>query len=297
MQDVYLMCNDGVGGNLLTASVASIVKKAGENPIILCPSRDEVFKPFKYLLEDQFEVLQAPENQVELLFNFGPKSIGIVNKEEIYAIYPDGLYLNPYHFNYKRYNTSPQVIKSLRVLTHKFKPVDKNIYIGLISSTDGYLYYNIQDLTVALAKKLPDYTIHLPVVDKWAGKDIKMGDLVNLPENVRIYKNDSFINQIDIMSKCEYGIYTDNGFSHISYNLGQQRLLIDPRFGYGRESLMWRARWRQTDDDSIRFNSLPEDIADLVYINLKTPQTTLIPKQVVLNNKHADWSRELLFKY
>lgn len=297
MSNSYILVADGIGGNLLAVQAAAFMKAKWASPTILCPSRNEIFRPFHYLISDQFKCVQVSENSVDLLLAHGKGKI-VKEDDELYLIYPDGLHRNPYSFDFQKYNTNPVSLNTIRILTHKYKPLKGHIYVNLSTSTEGYLYPSIKELVKSIAKKLPEKTIHLSYITKWAGKDTGiLFSQSQFPENVLIYQNDDIINQIEIMSQCEYGIFTDNGFSHISYHFGQNRLLIDPRFGYGRESLMWRARWRQTDNDSVKFDSSPEDIADLVSINLKIPQTTLLPKQIVLNNKYNDWSRELLFKF
>jgi len=297
MSDVYILGNDGIGGLLQTVQAAHFVKANGDNPIILCPSRDEVFKPFDFLVSDSFKCLQVPEGQVELLIKYGKKTFGVKESDEIYLVYPDGIFRNPYSFDFQKYKTTPAALNELRTLTHKYNPKKRHIYINMATSTEGYLYQNIPELVRTIANTLPDYEIHCSVITKWANKNINMGDFYQMPKNVLIYQNDDIINQINIMSQCEYGIFTDNGFSHISYHLGQNRLLIDPRYGYGPTSLIWRIRWRETDKDSLGFNSFPDDIANVVKINLEIPQTTLLPKYLVLMNQGIDWSKQLLFAY
>lgn len=291
------MCFDGGGGSILAVQSAFYVRKHGKTPIILCPHRDEVFKPFKYLFKNKYECVQVPESHPDLILKSGKRAIGLDDNDEIYLIYPDGLYLNPFAFDYKKYKTTPQTIKSTRVLTDKFDPLSGHIYIGLISSTSGYLYHDIPALLTSLSEALPDCKIHTPIIDKWAGKDIDMGKFEDLAKNIILYKNPDFISQIDLLSRCEYGIYTDNGPSHISYALGQTRLLLDPYFGLSRQCLPFIARWREDREDSVRIDSCPKDIARTVKLNLKYPQTTLIPRNTVLLNPEADWPKELLFKF
>lgn len=285
---VILISNDGIGGSLLTASAASFVSAAGNYPVIYMPSRDEIFRPYKYLLQDKFEVKQAPEGYASLIHK--PEDV------ELYVVYPDGVYNNRFSFDYKKYNTNPQLLRSNRILTHKYFPVPKNIYLGLTSSTAGYSYEDVPSLLKELYKVLPDYTFHLPIISKWAGQNISSYNLDNLPENVRIYKDDDFCNQINILKSCEYCICLDNGISHIAYHLGMPRLVLDSRYGLGRHSLPWIVRWFEDINEHIRIQSFPQDIAQLVNTNIKIPQTTLLPRQFVLNNSGAEWTRELLIK-
>ena len=287
---VTLVCRDGLGGSLLTAQASYFVKAAGKHPVIVMPARDEVFKPYKYLLEDRFKVIQAPENYADNLLH-------IPNDIELYFVYPDGLYQGKFPFNYQKYNTNPQLIRSTRILTHQYIPKGKNIYLGLISSTPGYSYQNAPKLAEELAVALPDYTFHLATVSKWSNTKINLGDLSGLPANVIIYRDDDFCNQIDILKTCEYCVTLDSGISHISWNLGMPRLLLDSRFGLGRHSVPWIVRWFEDINEHIRIESSPEDIAQLVRTNIKIPQTTLLPRQFVLNNRGAEWTRELFMKY
>ncbi|MEK6883582.1 MAG: hypothetical protein AABY22_28395 [Nanoarchaeota archaeon] len=152
-----------------------------------------------------------------------------------------------------------------------------------------------------MAEELKDYTIYCPVLEKWADKEIKTSNISfddgAFHKNVYLNKNPDFIESLKWLEKSCYCVCADNGISHISFHLGQQRLLLDSRFGFNRPNLAFYARWRETEEDSVDLRTSIDEVVALVKLNLTEPETTLLPKRVVLNNLHENWARELIYKY
>ena len=304
MEKFLILTAGGIGDQILGFQCAQIIKNYLLNPNITveCCARNDVYEPLEYLFGRKFYIKQNPlkEDLAKLIEENNPIGINIINKYkenyEVYYIVPDHLFRHELSFDFKKFRTNPQIIRGISLL-YSYN-INKDIYIGLISNTEGYLYYDIPELLRKLSEYLPKRTFHVPILNKWADKNIFMGDFNNLPDNIKIYRNPNLIEQIKLMRGCCYGIYTDNGPSHIAYQFAQSRLLLDPRFGVEpRQSIPWLARWRENITESISIKNKPEHIARLVKTNLEIPQTTLIPRDCVLKNLDSDWSRELLFKY
>ena len=300
MKKILILTAHGLGDNILGLPCAKFIKEA-QVDIVSC-SRDEVYQPLESLFKGRFNLSQHPlkdswGSDNWILDNQHALSSLRSNYDEIYYVIPDLLFNSPLAFPFKKYNCHPQAIKTTRLLTDSFAP-SKTVYVGLVTSTDGYLYGDIPSLLNQLAGELPDYTIYFPMVSKWGDRELNLGNF-NIPfrTNVFIDFNPSFKDSIEWMKKSAYGIYTDNGSSHIAYHLGQPRLLLDPRFGLSENTLPWIARWRETLDDSIHIATNYKEVASLVAINLRVPQTTLVPRCAVLNQSYVDWMRLLFFKY
>ncbi len=304
----------GIGDSILSLKCAYLASQiiGKENVDVLSCTRDEVFQPLLKLFGNNFHLTQHKDkekwgkdnwilnNQDELKklryyhYTYGGKSD--VSYDEFYYIIPDLLYRNPLAFNYKKYHNHPQTIKSTRILTHKWNSDNKTVYLSLASTTEGYLYNNIGSLLRNLGKALPDYNFFFPVVQKWADKqNIDYGDLSNLPSNVEIKENPDFLECIEVMYRSCFAITSCNGPSHVLYELGIPRLLLDPQY----LKPMWVTRWRENNDESININTSVSDIVNLTKTLLETPQTTLLSRQMVLNMiyRNADFSKELFFKY
>lgn len=306
-EDILILVAHGIGDHLLGIQCAKSVLDVNPQKtirIISC-SRDEVFKPLKYCFP---EIEQHPLKE-----KWGENNWILNNLEElesikyqypeIYYIVPDLLMRGPLSFAYKKYNLDPSIIASKRLLLHKRENIKNSIYVGLGTTTGGYDYKQIRKLIVLLAKRMSSYQIIVPIITKWANQSTnlfkELGD--NVPGNVVIKENPCFISSLeDLFSSC-YGIYTDNGPSHIAYHVGQPRCILDPRmpeFQNDCRHLPWCARWRENCyNDSVPINSTPENIAELVAINITLPQTNLLPKNLVINNLTVDWPVKLYFKY
>ena len=84
---------------------------------------------------------------------------------------------------------------------------------------------------------------------------------------------------------------------HCCFQYGIDRLILDPRWGNGKNAIPWQVRWRSTMEDSISIDNFPNDIVRLVKTNLDIPQTTILSRNFVLNNLNNNWASELLFKW
>lgn len=303
MKKVAIATSGGLGDQLEGLKCAKYIPDDIKVKIYSC-SRDEVFRPLKYLFGDVFNIVQLPEKFAEgyqILFN-----TGLINdlKEdgEFYFVTPDLLYRGPHAFDYKKYNVSLPVIKSTRLLLHRFEPKNE-IYLGLMTTTPGYLYTELVKLAIRLASKFRDYIIHLPILTKWANQDILIPGLpINQkPENLIVYYNPDFLEQLEIQRRCCYGIYTCNGVSHIAHHLGQTRLLLDPQY----ERQMWDARWKENVNESINIHTSVDNVVKLVETHIEVPQTTLLPHKKILNiiiqheimRAEVNWSFQLGFKF
>ena len=294
MKAIRLVVGDGVGGGLLGGKVAYFIKQAGNFIEILYSSRDETFRPFKYLLGDIYPLIQIPEDVQDKIVN--DEELYLQHKgnyDECYIVIPDHLYRHKYSFDYKKYNTHPQTIQSHRLFLDKWKPTNK-IYISLSTTTQGYLYSNIGALLRGLGKVLPNYEIFFPLLRKWNNQKIDYDDLSNLPPNVEVREDPDFIECIDVLFTSCLCISTCNGISHMAHSTGIPRILLDPQ--YGRPAF---CRWRENYDECININTSVSDIVNLTETLLEIPQTTLLPRQMILNMiyRNADFKNELLFKY
>jgi hypothetical protein len=216
--------------------------------------------------------------------------------------YDDFAYICPdltyKYFDYKKFNILPNTIRGIRLLTQKFSPQNQ-IYLALNTTTVNYNYKHVHSLLLLLSGFLPNYTIHLPILDTWSGLEVKKIELPeHLPDNVKVYKNPDIIDQLDILSKCIGCICLDNGMSHISYHLGQIRILLDSHF---KGDLAWKIRWREDLADSIDITTSPATIARLMTINVSWPETQLLNKREVIDvistKNLLDWKQELFLKY
>lgn len=301
MSEICILGSHGFGDSILSLQCAHYVKQSGKQADIISCTRNKVFEPLDYLFGDLFDISQHPKKEEwgheNWILNNQQELQYISAYKEIYYAIPDLLFKSPLAFDYAKYNTNPQLIRQTRLLTHKYKPTRK-IYLGLCSSTDGYLYNNINHLIRKLGRELPEYEFYFPNVKTWANKEIDYDDLDNMPLNVTIHENPDFCESLDIMKTCCYGIYTCNGPSHAAFQLGQNRLILDPQYN----KTLWQARWREDTSECIDINSSINDIVNVVKSNLEIPQTTLIPRQKVLdllirNNYEVSWNKELLFKF
>jgi len=142
---------------------------------------------------------------------------------------------------------------------------------------------------------LPNHTVYFPKIDKWNATPINIDLEFDFPKNVHIDTNPTFLKSLDYLKRSCYGVFADNGPSHIAYQLGLPRLVLDSRFGFN--GLPWAARWRQDLTESIPISSSPSEIARLIKTNIEVPQTCLIPRHTVLVNQDVDWKQVLIIKY
>jgi hypothetical protein len=165
-----------------------------------------------------------------------------------------------------------------------------------MSSTDGYLYSDVVGLAVDCANKNPEWVFYLPLLSKWADKELSWQIPAKVPENLVIYIDPDFCEQLDLMMGCSFGIFADNGVHHVYGRTGGDFLLLDPQFN----KPLWTSRWRFAPHKSVPINITKDLLVDLIHHLLATPETRLLPVMQVANmicNGMTDWANELLFKY
>lgn len=297
MSKVAIIGGHGMGDCLMAIQCAEFVRRTGKEYKVIVSARDEVFKPLKHMLGVLHDLIQVDESYAsnnnllndESLFEFLTKDY-----EEKYYVIPDLLFNNKHTFDFKKYGTNPQMIRSTRLLDNRTRAVVRPmIYLGLMSTTPGYTYDDILSLARAMAITNPQYEVYLPLVNKWAGKDIKNFDVpANLPSNLKIDVNPDFLKSLDILKEACYFVGTDNGPSHLAYHLGTPRLILDPQYN----RVPWIARWREDYLESIPINTSVENIVEIVRLNLKIPQTSLLPRVSILMNPGVDWKQLMYMK-
>ena len=295
MKSVRLLVGDGAGGALWGGKVAYFIKQAGDFVEILYSSRNETFRPFKYLLGDIYPLIQIPEDVQDKIVN--DEELYLFYKgdyDECYIVIPDHLYRHKHSFDYKKYGVHPQLIQSLRLFTDKWNP--KNVIcVGLISSTPEYIYNFIPTIIKFLAQELPNYLIYFNNVTKWANKELNNGDFNNLSLNVFYFENQDFIDSLKWLSRSCYCLCVDNGIAHIAHSFGIPRTVISKRLNF--DGIPWVSRWYEDLSECISYDYSPKDIARLVALNINVPQTCLIPRKFVIENLDCNWNEKLLFKY
>lgn len=302
----------GCGDMIQACQVAYWVKRkypidGYSNVEIICLARDETYEPIKLLFGDQFKIYQHESKEKwgedYLLITNSNLLREIKEKYEVYVIAPDLLFrAGEYSFNFQKYNCSPQQIVQTRLLTHKYQP-EKIVYCAFANTTTkNYNYNGIKELIKCLSAALTDYKFYMPVLLTWNNEKTldcdKNVELSNLPSNVLVDYSPSWERALSFMSKSCYVITLDSAPFHLSYQYGSNRLCLDPRFGYQGNQCLWHSRWRNIGlHDSVNINTSPEIVCELVKLNLKIPQTTLLPKWFVLNNLNANWEQMLGFKF
>lgn len=295
MERVLIIGGHGMGDCLMAFQCAKIVEEHGVRYKLLISARDEVYKPLFKLFGNHFIMEQIHESYAAdntILKDESLMKTVSTGYNEVYYVIPDLLFNNKYSFPYKQYSTNPQMIRSKRLLDTQ---ADKRgfIYLGLMTTTDGYMYSEPLTLALNLAYSLPSNIIYFPIVKHWANKEIKTIDIPNkLPANLVIEYPEDLEEGLIMLSKSSYFVGTDNGPSHVAYHMGVPRLLLDPQFG----KLPWIARWREDYLESIPISSSVEDIVNVVKTNLEIPQTTLVPRMTCLVNKEANWQQLLWLK-
>lgn len=292
----------GLGDCILSLQISHFLKERNIEHINLISTRNEVFEPLNYIFGDKFKLTQIEEK-------YAHKNAIIENidlQREIEKNYistnltynvPDLLFRNPLGLNYKKYGLEPSIIKQTRVYTNNLAQKENIIYCGLCSTTEGYVYENIPLLLIRLAEFLPSYTIYFPMINKWDKEINNLGNFdINFPSNIVIDRNPSFIDSLKWLKKSSYGLFTCNGPSHIAYQLGIPRLILDPQFN----KIPWMSRWKEDYSDCIPINIDINSIAQLVFANIHTPQTKMIDSKIILNliqQNQTNWKDIFYFKY
>lgn len=293
---------DGFGGLTLAFQCAYFASLGGYDQVTVGLScSDTAFDVLHYLFSDNYTIQKYPiEDSLNhaILYDEGRRAVVTAGYDEFYYVCPDLLFRNPYAFLAKEFGTNFATLKSTRLLTHKAYR-QNIIYCALNSSTEGYSYSKTKELLRGLGETFPDYQIKVPALDNWAGIKLNVDQFAGpFPSNVTISKNPDIVESFYELVNSEFCVCLDNGASHVSYHLGHNRVLLDPRHNWKRETLPWRIRWRQTDHDSVPISTAPSEIISLIKLNKDIPQTELIPKPILINNLHGvDWAREMIWKF
>lgn len=242
-------------------------------------TRNEVFGPIDYFFKD-LNPTQLPE---ELGTNNSILTNNLIDSfkesyDNIYYVIPDLLFRNPYHFDFKKFNLAPHVIKQTRLSLKQWSP-KKKIYLGVVTMAAHHRYPAIKPLIVTLAKRLPDHEIYFPNVKKWGGEDLDWGDFSSVPDNVFIHENPDFNESLDHLKESCFGIFADNGPSHFAYHLGMPRIILDNFMG----NPMWISRWREDPSESVPMDTNVLDLASIVESHIIHPQCSLIPSPMCKN--------------
>jgi hypothetical protein len=288
---VLIVGGHGLGDCLLSLQCASFVRKAGEECDVQIYTRDEVFNPLQSIFGHLGALKQVKDKELD------PTRIDDIDTalyfyNNVYYVLPDWLFSNPAAFDWKKYGTNPQIIKTTRLLLDQHKN-NGVIYLGLMTSTQGYLYQEIEDLATNLAKSLPEYTVYLPLLSSWAGQQIQSFNFKDVPKNLIIEKDPNFTSALFTLRDSVYFVGTDNGPSHVAYHLGVPRLILDPQYG----KLPWVARWKEDPTESVPISTPWPDVVNIVKTNLEQPSTLLIPRASVFANAGTEWKRALLNKF
>ncbi len=84
-------------------------------------------------------------------------------------------------------------------------------------------------------------------------------------------------------------------FRYCAFSYGIPRLLLTRHLNLN--GLKFLSRWFETTEEIVGYENKCEDLARLVRLNLQEPVSTLIPRQVLLNNLDKDIKQLLLIKY
>lgn len=291
----------GLGDCLLSLQISHLLEERKIEHINLISTRNEVFEPLNYIFGDKFKLIQieekyAHENAIIDNIDFQRDIEKNCNSTNLTYNVPDLLFRNPLGLNYKKYGLEPSIIKQTRVYTGNAAQKEGIIYCGLCSTTEGYVYENIPLLLIRLAEFLPSYTIYFPMINKWDKEINNLGNFdISFPSNVFIDKNPSFIDSLKWLQRSCYGVFTCNGPSHIAYQLGIPRTVLDPQFS----KIPWMARWKEDYNDCIPINIDINSIAQLIYANINYPQTKMIDSKIILEliQKNQDnWKDIFYFK-
>lgn len=292
----------GLGDCILSLQISYLLKQKCIKHTNLISTRNEVYRPLWHILSNGLDFNQIDEkyaNDNALLHNenYIKEIASTYNSGNITYNVPDLLFRNPLAFKYNDYGLNPQLIKKTRILSHHFSTKENIIYCGLLTTTKGYMYKNIPLLLRSLAEHLPNYTIYFPKIKAW-DKDLDYtGDFnINFPSNVWIDDNPIFEKSLDVLTKSKYGIFTCNGPSHIAYQIGIPRLILDPQFG----RIPWISRWKEDYEECIDINTDHNDITRLVTNNINNPETLLVDRKILLNlikSGYNSWKDIFYLKY
>jgi hypothetical protein len=293
-ENILVIGGHGAGDCILSLQCAHYVPHS--NFEIFLSARDEVFRAIQHCFSSVYYLKQIDEKYGE--------NNNILNKpewmeelgrgyDEVYYVIPDLLFRNPYAFDFKKYRVHPQVVKQTRLLVAEAAQ-ESIVYLGLMTTTPGYLYQDLPKLVVEVAKALPNHTIYLPWIEKWANENTNLPQLpASLPGNVFVDTNPEFTDSLEWLRKSCYFVGTCNGPSHIAYQYGIPRLILDPQFN----RLPWIARWKEDYSECIPIQYQVNQVVEVIKTNIETPQTCLIPRMHVLTHSPCNWAGSLFFKF
>lgn len=297
MSKVKFITSAGIGDALQAFSCAHYVQNKGNSVDVDICARTEVFNPLNEIFKDKFNIKQISEAFVQDYQL--EKNIELWNKltlgyDEAYFVLPDTLFRNPHKFDYKKYNLNLSQIKNTKLLLDKWNP-EKICYLGLLSTTAGYTYPFISELIAFLCQQNPDWKFYLAQNVNWDGKLIHI-DIKNIPKNLIIENNPSFIQSFEWLCKSSLAIVGDNGISHLAYHLGIERVLLDPQWN----RFPWIIRWREDYSESLPITTSAIDVAKIIKNLLNNELSRLIPRKLLLDRLlqgDINYSQELIYKF
>lgn len=291
----------GLGDCILALQISSLLTAQNVEHIDCISTRSQVFEPLNHIFGKKFKVHQLDEriaenNNIILNQNLQEQLKNKFSCLDLTYNVPDLLFHHPLALNFDKYNLNAQLVKKHRILLDNKEKKENIIYCGLATSTAGYLYKDIQNLLISLANALPSHQIYFPNIRAW-DKEINMGNFdIEFPKNVYIHQNPKFEDSLSFLLKSKYGIFTCNGPSHIAYQLGIPRLILDPQFN----KLPWITRWKEDYEECISINEDPLTITSLVSENIKNPETLMMDRKILLHqikNKNTFWKYILYHKF
>lgn len=287
----------GIGDQLLAFQCASFIRQKYV-PIYSC-SRDEVYEPLKHFFYQNKPVIQVGadlgENNLFLDLYPNPSERADIKKiqtfDKVYYVTPDGMFCNPMAFDLARHRANPKAIVTKRLLLRRWKPV-KRVFCGL-STVEAYKSYkDVGALLGALATRLPEYEIVAPFIRKWGNSSTNAPELAGLPHNVNVLYNADWITVCNYLESSAYGVFIDNGLSHLAYHLGMPRLILDAVI----DNIPFIARWREDAGESIPVDTDFKEVARVVETGIRLPQSNLVDRKYVLHPQ-IDIKRELILKW
>lgn len=291
----------GLGDCILSLQISSLLSQKNIPHVNCISTRHQVFDPLKYVFGNKFNINIVDEkyshnNSIVLNKYLQEELKQTFNCSEITYNVPDLLFHHPLALNCEKYDLNTGLVKKHRTFIGSDIKKEKIIYCGLATSTSGYLYKDIQNLLITLANSLPDYLIYFPNIKSW-DKEINMGNFeIEFPKNVYVHENPKFEESLDFLLKSKYGIFTCNGPSHVAYQMGIPRLVLDPQFN----KLLWMARWKEDYEECIDINENYINISALVTENINNPETLLMDRKIILNhikNSNTFWKYILYHKF
>lgn len=292
---VAVLSTGGVGDLSEAIRIAHFValKEGRENVDVHIFCRWEIAQVILHFYGKLYNIFWHLEEPEAAILTMAGANVTLYGKtyDRVFCVWPDTLF---HGFDCDKYG-SRQAIKQFRLLPHERKIEGNNIFLGLCSTTPGYLYHDNQALLFEMGHTFPDYEIIAPMPPFWASKNVHYGvdKDSNLPKNVHVLEQPDFIGSVCTLFTCKYAVTLDNGMAWLAHDAGIDRLLLDPRMST--DGLAWQARWRTDHSCSIPLQQQPKDICKIVKINLEIPETLTLPRYTCLNN--CNWKSRLYLKY